>query len=451
MPADGRAGTVLVDEGHGERVGIDAGPVGNPGPQRQQECWKWPGRCPVVRLAEERHPAPSHDAAHLEIRKRDAGNPLEEGSLIGVRDEVLAILEAQRHITVEEARRPCHDPSVTWQWHQLTRDSMATTLRKKTGDASPTVVGIRISHPDRFIYPDLGISKIQLARYYERIADWIVPHVAGRPLTLVHCPAGIVAPCNFLKHAKAWGPSALRRVRIQEKTKVGEYLVADSIEAVVSLAQMGIVEIHTWNSMTDDIERPNRLVWDLDPGPDVSWTQVTRAAELVRDVLKALKLTSWVKTTGGRGLHVVVPLKPKRSVAECLEFSRAVSDAIASADPRAYTTAFAKSGREAKILIDYLRNNRTNTSVCAFSPRARPGATVSMPLAWNELRERPERWTILTVPGRLARIRTDPWADYWDGAQTISAASFAAVARVSSSGLVSTLMREARRVGPRRR
>ena len=136
------------------------------------------------------------------------------------------------------------------------------------GDSPDSVVGVRISHPDRVIYPDLGISKIQLARYYERIADWIVPHVAGRPLTLVHCPAGIAAPCNFLKHAKAWGPSALRRVQIQEKTKVGEYLVADSIEAVVSLAQMGIVEIHTWNSTADDIERPNRIVWDLDPGPD---------------------------------------------------------------------------------------------------------------------------------------------------------------------------------------
>ena len=210
------------------------------------------------------------------------------------------------------------------------RPKHASRRAPARGDSSATVVGIRISHPDRVIYPDLGISKIQLARYYERIAEWIVPHVAGRPLTLVHCPAGIVAPCNFLKHAKAWGPSALRRVRIQEKTKVGEYLVADSIEAVVSLAQMGIVEIHTWNSTADDIERPNRLVWDLDPGPDVSWKQVIKAAELVREVLTTLKLTSWVKTTGGRGLHVVVPLKPKRTVAECLEFSRAVSEAIAT-------------------------------------------------------------------------------------------------------------------------
>jgi len=285
--------------------------------------------------------------------------------------------------------------------------------------STSAVAGVPISHPDRPIYPDLGISKIQLAQYYERIADWIVPHVAGRPLTLFHCPAGIAAPCNFLKHAKAWGPSALRRVRIQEKTKVGEYLVADSIEAVVSLAQMGIVEIHTWNSTADAVDRPNRLVWDLDPGPEVSWKQVVRAALLVRDVLETLGLASWAKTTGGHGLHVVVPLAPTQSVSQCLAFSRAVSEAIARTDPRSYTTAFAKAGRERKILIDYLRNNRTNTSVCAFSPRARPGATVSMPLSWNDLAQSPERWTLLTVPRRLARLRTDPWKEYWRTAQDI--------------------------------
>ena len=155
-----------------------------------------------------------------------------------------------------------------------------------------------------------------------------MPHVKGRPLTLVHCPAGIAAPCIYLKHAKQWGPNALRRVKIQEKTKVGEYLVADNIEAVVSLAQMGIVEIHTWNSTDDDIERPNRIVWDLDPGPEVAWKQVVAAATVVRDVLKTLGLESWVKTTGGRGLHVVVPIKPARDWSECLEFSRAVSEAI---------------------------------------------------------------------------------------------------------------------------
>jgi bifunctional non-homologous end joining protein LigD len=303
-----------------------------------------------------------------------------------------------------------------------------TSTSAVAAPASSTVAGVRISHPDRLIYPDLGISKIQLARYYEEIADWIVPHVADRPLTLVHCPAGLAAPCIYLKHAKAWGPSALRRVQIQEKTKVGEYLVADSIEAVVSLAQMGIVEIHTWNSTMAHIDQPNRIVWDLDPGPGVTWTQVVRAARLMREVLKTLGLTSWVKTTGGRGLHVVVPITPARDVEECLQFSRDVSEAIVRTDPQLYTTTFAKLGRERKILIDYLRNNRTNTSICAFSPRARAGATVSMPLDWSDLNASPARWTLTTVLQCLKGRRADPWAKYWTSGREISNASFAALA-----------------------
>jgi bifunctional non-homologous end joining protein LigD len=313
----------------------------------------------------------------------------------------------------------------------IQRDALSgrkVTLERRPDETGPsTVAGVRISHPDRLIYPDLGVSKIQLARYYDDIADWIVPHVSGRPLTLVHCPAGVAEPCIYLKHAKAWGPNALRRIKIQEKTKVGEYLVADSLEALVSLAQMGIVEIHTWNSTAEDIERPNRIVWDLDPGPSVNWNQVRTAAGLVRDVLKTLGLRSWVKTTGGRGLHVVAPVTPARQVAQCLEFSRAVSEALVRTNPRLYTTKFAKLGRERKILIDYLRNNRTNTSIAAFSPRAKPGAPVSMPIDWDDLGASPGRWTLSTVPKRLKRVRVDPWVNYWTTAQRISDASFKAI------------------------
>jgi bifunctional non-homologous end joining protein LigD len=294
----------------------------------------------------------------------------------------------------------------------------------------PTVAGVRISHPDRVIYPELGISKLQLARYYNEIGEWIVPHVARRPLTLVHCPDGLSSPCIYLRHGKAWGPRALRRVNIQEKTKVGEYLVADSLEGVVSLAQMGIVEIHTWNSTAEDIEHPNRLVWDLDPGPGVAWTQIVKAARLVRKVLKTLSLMSWVKTTGGRGLHVVAPVTPRRDVTQCLEFSRGVSEAIVRTDPRLYTTTFAKLGRERKILLDFMRNNRTNTSIAAFSPRARPGAMVSMPLDWAELSGSPSKWTLTTVPRRLKRLRKDPWAGYWTAAQEISDEALAALGQL---------------------
>jgi bifunctional non-homologous end joining protein LigD len=310
-----------------------------------------------------------------------------------------------------------------------TRRAAVRTLTTKTGLSRLTVAGVSLSHPDRSIFPDLGISKADLARYYEAIAPRVMPHVSGRPLTLLHCPQGMAGPCGYLKHAKQWGPSALRRVRIQEKTKVGEYLVADSITAVVALVQMGIVEIHTWNSITDAIERPNRIIWDLDPGPDIVWPQVTTAARLVRDVLKTLGLVSWVKTTGGRGLHVVAPIKSTRDWSECLAFARAVSDAIVRTDPGIYTTTFAKSGRERKILIDYLRNNRTNTAICAFSPRARAGAPVSMPIAWRDLRASPERWTLTTIPRRLQR-RADPWAEYWTTQQQISTASMQALRRL---------------------
>ena len=153
-------------------------------------------------------------------------------------------------------------------------------------------------------------------------------------------------------------------------------------------------------------------------------------ARLVRDVLKTLELSSWVKTTGGRGLHVVAPTRTSRDWSECLAFSRAVSEAIARADPGIYTTAFAKAGRERRILLDYLRNNRTNTSICAFSPRARRGAPVSMPVDWKELNKKPEQWTLLSVPRRLQRRKADPWAEYWRCRQQITAASLAALRRL---------------------
>jgi len=293
---------------------------------------------------------------------------------------------------------------------------------------APVVAGVRLSHPDRIVYPDLGISKRDLAEYFDGIARWIVPHVKGRPLTLVHCPAGVASPCQFLKHAKAWGPTALRRVRIEEKTKVGEYLVADDAAGVVSLAQMGIVEIHTWNSTVDDLERPNRIVWDLDPGPSVKWSAVVEAAKVLRDVLATLNLKAWVKTTGGRGIHVVAPLQSSLNWSGCLEFSRAVGDAIVRTDPSRFTLAFRKAGRERQILIDYLRNNRTNTSICAYSPRARPDAPVSLPVTWADLRHDPAEWTLPTVSRRLQRRRTDPWAGYWTTRQKVARRSFDALA-----------------------
>ena len=295
---------------------------------------------------------------------------------------------------------------------------------------STAVAGVTISHPDRQLFPEPPLTKVGLARYYEGVADWIVPHVEGRPLTLVRCPQGLSGDCFFMKHSKVWAPEPLRRVRIKEKTKVGEYLIADDLAGVIGLVQMDVLEIHTWNSVYEQVERPNRIVIDLDPGERIAWARVVEAARIVRQALEALDLESFVKTTGGRGLHVVVPLVPQADWAECLEFSRTLSEAIELSDPAIYTTEFAnKRGRADKILIDYLRNNRTNTSIAAFSTRARDGAPVSVPLTWTELTPRsgPDSFTVATVPRRLESLKSDPWKGYWTTRQKLTAQRLRAV------------------------
>jgi bifunctional non-homologous end joining protein LigD len=235
-----------------------------------------------------------------------------------------------------------------------------------------------------------------------------------------------------MKHSKVWAPPALRRIRIQEKTKLGEYLIADSLAAVISLVQMDAIEIHTWNSRAGHVEEPDRIVLDLDPGPRVSWAEVVEAGKLVREALRALRLESFAKTTGGRGLHVVVPILPERNWSECLAFARSLAIAIERQDPRRYTTRFAKSGREAKILLDYLRNNRTNTSIAAFSVRARQGAPVSIPVSWAELTPRldPLQFTVRSVPRRLERLRRDPWEGYFRARQRLTRESLHAAAAI---------------------
>jgi bifunctional non-homologous end joining protein LigD len=292
----------------------------------------------------------------------------------------------------------------------------------------PQVAGIPVSHPDRVMFGGTGATKLDLARYYEAIADWILPHLKDRPLTLVRCGGGVPASgarkgvdCVYMKHAKVWGPAAIRRVRIREKAKVGEYLIADSLPALIGLAQMDVVELHTWNSRFRHLEQPDRVVVDLDPGVDVAWRQVVNAARMVRDLLQVVGLDSFVKTTGGRGLHIVVPLRPRLDWSGCLALARAFAQALVRRQPELFTERFAKAGRDRKILVDYLRNNRTNTSIAAYSTRATPTGSVSTPLAWSELSPArpPDRFTMGTVPARLRSLHADPWREYYKCAQQI--------------------------------
>ena len=292
----------------------------------------------------------------------------------------------------------------------------------------PLVAGVGVSHADRILFPAIPATKLDLARYYESVARWMLPDLIDRPLTLVHCPKGVPAngarkgiDCVFMKHAKVWGPSAIRRVKIREKTKTGDYLIADTVEALVGLAQMDVLEIHTWNSRFTRVEQPDRIVIDLDPGERVAWSTVTAAARTVRELLRVLDLESFVKSTGGKGLHVVVPLTPHADWSECLTFARAFAQAMVRRSHGQFTERFARIGRDDKILIDYLRNNRTNTSIAAYSTRARPDAPVSLPLAWSDLSAttRPDHFTIATVTERLRKRRTDPWRAYWTTRQRL--------------------------------
>jgi bifunctional non-homologous end joining protein LigD len=308
-----------------------------------------------------------------------------------------------------------------------------TALPRGASRGRTTVAGVSLSHPARILYPDDGITKLDLARYYEDVAEWIVPHVADRPLTLVRCPNGL-GSCFYMKHTRTWHPpAAVRRVEIREQTKIGEYAVVDDAAGVVALAQMNVLEIHTWNARVARLEQPDRVILDLDPGPAVAWKDVVAAAFLVRDAFAALGLRSFVKTTGGQGLHVAAPFVPRHDWDTCLAFARGLARTIARADPRRFTTALAKRGRERKILLDYLRNTRGGTAVAAFSTRARPGCPVSTPIDWDELspRLRPDQFRLATMRRRVGRLRHDPWRDFWRSRQRLGARALAAVGAAS--------------------
>ncbi|HWP66482.1 MAG TPA: DNA ligase D [Candidatus Limnocylindria bacterium] len=296
------------------------------------------------------------------------------------------------------------------------RPTSAARAARAAADDPPEVevAGVRLTHADRVVYPALGLTKLDVARFYEAIAEWVVPQLRDRPTTLVRCPDGLDGGCFYQKHVGYWAPPTLRRVRIRERRKSGEYLVVDDLPGLIGLVQIGILEIHTWNSRTAHLEQPDRLVFDLDPGPDVPWRAVVAAARLIRARLRAVGLESLVKTTGGKGLHVVVPLVIGPGWDACAAFARAFATTLAREVPEAFTATMAKRARAGRIFIDYLRNLRGATAVAAYSTRARPEAPVSTPLAWDELDVRHDsaHYTVLNLPRRLAALRDDPWGDY---------------------------------------
>ena len=290
----------------------------------------------------------------------------------------------------------------------------ASGRSKKTDEMkTDEIAGIKLTHPDRILYPDQGITKRDLAHYYEDIVDWIMPHIEGRPLTLVRCPAGHKKQCFYQRHTRESLDPAIHSLPIREKGSAVPYIYIDSLAGLTALVQMGVLELHTWGARQERIERPDRLIFDLDPDPAVSWQGLREAAQRLRSRLSDVGLGAFVKTTGGKGLHVVVPIAPKQSWDFAKEFSKAVAESTVREAPDRYIATMSKAKRKGKIFIDYLRNARTATAICAYSTRARSGAPVSVPLRWEELSEdvRTE-FTIRNVPQRLTRLRQDPWEEY---------------------------------------
>jgi bifunctional non-homologous end joining protein LigD len=315
-------------------------------------------------------------------------------------------------------------------------------------------LGFTLTHLDKLLYPagagvdhatDHGITKGDLIAYLAVVSDWMLPHIAHRPLTLVRCPDGLAAitprgargrgkTCFFQKHILPGAPPAIERVAITETdgTTV-QYMQVHDMPGVVALAQLGTLEIHTWGSHADQIEQPDLIVFDLDPdvGPDTGpgWDSVALAALELRSRLRALGLDSFVKTTGGKGLHVVVPIARRLGWDDVKAFTRAVVEAMEREAPDRFTSHIAKARRTGKIFVDYLRNGRGATFIAPYSPRARPGAPVAVPISWDELAHGvdPAAFTTASVPRRLATLAADPWKSIYDVDQSITARAWRAV------------------------
>jgi bifunctional non-homologous end joining protein LigD len=298
----------------------------------------------------------------------------------------------------------------------------ASPLSSSYDEEAGKLAGVRFTHPDKLVYPADKITKQDLAEYFIAVADWILPHLRHRPLVIVRCPEGQTKECFYQKHPGIGTPSDLRQIPISEKSKVEKYLVVDNAKGLVALAQVSALELHAWGSREDKMERPDRLIFDLDPAPEVNWKTVIECANSIREFLEGLGLKSFVKTTGGKGLHIVIPIDRRHEWDDVKDFCKTVADCLVQAQPDLFTANMSKAARTGKIFVDYLRNGRGATSVVPYSPRAREHAPVSVPIDWSELTPRltSTQFTIRNVINRLSALSQDPWSDFESTRQSLA-------------------------------
>jgi len=353
--------------------------------------------------------------AEVSFAEWTAGGTLRQASFKGLREDK----------SVSEVVREEPQPRFTAsRGKKLIDQKSKRTHRMEADRAITTVADVQISHADKLLYPDAKLSKLDLARYYEAIGQWILPHLKNRPLSLLRCPDGWKAECFYQKHADKNVHSSVGRVEVPEGSGSATYMMIKSLTGLMGMVQWGVLELHPWGSQAPKLDRPDRLIFDFDPHAAIAWKQLVEAVQLLRSLLEELGLIGFLKTTGGKGLHVVVPIRASLSWDQAKRFAKATADLMVHTYPDRFIATASKSRREGLIFVDHLRNAQGATAVCAYSPRARANAPVATPITWEELDRdvRFDHFNVRSVPVRLDRMKADPWAGFFDVKQSVGSA-----------------------------
>lgn len=350
-------------------------------------------------------------------------------SFVGLRSDKPA-----RHITQEKAQAPDEidsspdnpkksgkKPAAAKQ--RATEPTSDVVDSKPVAGQSAQVAGIKLSKPAKVLFAEDGYTKLDIARHYAEVEKWIMPYLKDRPLSIVRCPDGYHHHCFFQKHVTAGSHQHLKEVQLDSEGKQPEYFIASSLPGVVELVQLGVLELHSWGARYPKTTLADRLIFDLDPAPGVPWERVTEAALLLHGFMEELGLTSFVKTTGGKGLHVEVPIKAEHPWEVVKEFTHGIARHLEKQLPDRFTANISKKKREGRIFVDYLRNSAGATAVVPYSTRAKAGAPVATPLFWEEVGEdiHADSFNLSNIDQRLAKLKTDPWQDYLSMRQRLSA------------------------------